>query len=643
VLEIASTRTHRIAGGGAMLPRASQGLVGGLDLPKVSVWSPDARQIAYLRREGNQTQIWLAQRDGGGERQLTHNASDVLDLVYSRDGARLLYQTEPSQTQVNQALAAEGRTGFLFDNRFVPMASTRPVSPPDADYSAWWNLTASQDAAQRFWVYDLAGGSERPASETEKAEYTALKAPAHKGPTTYFSAASRQGAIAWAEASNPQLQGMSPPLTIMVRRPGTAAPVVCTAPACTADDMQGVWWRNESELLFLRKEGLRLQDSALYAWRPGETRAPRLILRTANFLRPGASRCAVALDRLVCFYEQPDYPRRLISIDLDNGALKTLYDPNADFGRFALGAAPQRLAIRSASGVETFAYLVLPPRRRETGRLPLVIVTYHCDGFLRGSTGDEYPVFPLAAQGFAVLCLAVPTDLERASRLDATAYENWWRGPGIPARHRVEDVFDAAIAQLDRAGLIDPDRIAVTGFSYGAEMVHYALPHIPRLAAAIASSGAMGPSHYPYAAYARREMWRGWGLGAPEETEERWRENGFSPRVAQVFAPLLVNVSDLELLGSLDSISALQTAGRAVETYVFPDEYHAKWQPAHRLAIYNRNMDWLNFWLRGVESNFSENLKQYVRWRTMRGQVAALRQAVGEAAGRGNAAANSRN
>lgn len=66
------------------------------------------------------------------------------------------------------------------------------------------------------------------------------------------------------------------------------------------------------------------------------------------------------------------------------------------------------MEFQSPSGVASYGYLALPPGYSPGTRLPLVIVTYRCAGFLRGGVGDEYPVFPFAAQGFAVLCFSVP-------------------------------------------------------------------------------------------------------------------------------------------------------------------------------------------------------------------------------------------
>src|SRR5262249_4324388 len=156
---------------------------------------------------------------------------------------------------------------------------------------------------------------------------------------------------------------------------------------------------------------------------------------------------------------------------------------------------PQRLEFRSPSGVENYGYLVLPSHRQSGRRLPLVIVTYRCAGFLRGGTGDEYPMFAFAAEGNAVLCFNVPdTDYKRLATMDFSADQNLSRGPGDPGKQIVQEGLVAAVAQLDRMGVIDANRVGITGLSFGAETVTYALFHPPHLAAAIASGTEMGPA-----------------------------------------------------------------------------------------------------------------------------------------------------
>ena len=48
---------------------------------------------------------------------------------------------------------------------------------------------------------------------------------------------------------------------------------------------------------------------------------------------------------------------------------------------------------------------------------------------------------------------------------------------------------------------------------------------------------------------------------------------------------------------------------------------HQKFQPRHKLAVYERNLDWFRFWLQGYEDPNPAKEKQYARWREMRAAV----------------------
>jgi hypothetical protein len=54
--------------------------------------------------------------------------------------------------------------------------------------------------------------------------------------------------------------------------------------------------------------------------------------------------------------------------------------------------------------------------------------------------------------------------------------------------------------------------------------------------------------------------------------------------------------------------------------FLFPGDHHIKWQPAHRMAIYTRNIDWFNFWLRDAVDPAPEKAAQYDRWRRLKSQ-----------------------
>src|SRR3546814_14223664 len=51
--------------------------------------------------------------------------------------------------------------------------------------------------------------------------------------------------------------------------------------------------------------------------------------------------------------------------------------------------------------------------------------------------------------------------------------------------------------------------------------------------------------------------------------------------------------------------------------YVFADGYHQKWRPAQRLAVYERAIDWFDFWLNGKVDSDPSNREQYACWRVL--------------------------
>jgi len=57
---------------------------------------------------------------------------------------------------------------------------------------------------------------------------------------------------------------------------------------------------------------------------------------------------------------------------------------------------------------------------------------------------------------------------------------------------------------------------------------------------------------------------------------------------------------------------------KPVEMFIYQDERHEKNQPKHRYSIYQRNVEWLNFWLRDYEDPNPTKADQYKRWRELR-------------------------
>jgi GH15 family glucan-1,4-alpha-glucosidase len=54
------------------------------------------------------------------------------------------------------------------------------------------------------------------------------------------------------------------------------------------------------------------------------------------------------------------------------------------------------------------------------------------------------------------------------------------------------------------------------------------------------------------------------------------------------------------------------------DLYIFPNETHQKFQPRHKAAAYERNLDWFRYWLQGIEVPGPQKSEQYRRWALMR-------------------------
>jgi hypothetical protein len=104
-----------------------------------------------------------------------------------------------------------------------------------------------------------------------------------------------------------------------------------------------------------------------------------------------------------------------------------------------------------------------------------------------------------------------------------------------------------------------------------------------------------------------------------------WRGIDLAENVETIEAPIMMNLSESELVGMVRLIRHMDEAGKPYDAYVFRDETHMKWQPAHLHAIVQRNLDWFNFWLQGREDADPAKAEQYERWRKLKQQHEADR------------------
>jgi dipeptidyl aminopeptidase/acylaminoacyl peptidase len=552
-------------------------------------WSPDGRWIAYLRAADGVTRLWRVSADGSEREAVPGTDETVEDFAWSEDGKRMVVTGRFYLATASAAIRQEDSTGHRYDERFLPFVSSRPFPV---------------SAAAEVRTIELATGSVHPATDEEKDWLgKASKAEATAGPVA---------SKAWLAPKHLDRYGSPKVLGVS----SGAHRWACPEPLC--DHATAFWWSEDGkDIAYLRREGWAASQTGLYVWHKG-ARQPERILLTDDFL-VGCLRVGPAL---LCGHEAPTQPRRIVTIDLRTGAMQSLFDPNPEFRSINLQPA-RRLHWSTQDGSEAFGELVLPAGIAPNARLPLIVTTYQTRGFLRGATGDEYPIQLFADHGFAVLSTErtqdVGTDtagIRTVEDLLRHGTANWID------RRNVQSSLDRGVEALVDQGLVDPGRVGVTGLSDGATSVMFALLNSKTFSAAAVSNCCIDPWTFAVAGPVTAATFR--KVGYPSITDdapEFWKPMSLARNARTFRTPLLMQLPDEEFLLAQQSLAAFHETGAPVEAYVFPGERHVKIGPLHRKAIYERNIAWFDFWLRDQRATSLVSETDFARWKAMRDKL----------------------
>jgi dipeptidyl aminopeptidase/acylaminoacyl peptidase len=363
---------------------------------------------------------------------------------------------------------------------------------------------------------------------------------------------------------------------------------------------------------FFRTEGWAKASTAIYDWNV-RTGTVRRLYQTEDVL----SSCAPDSATLICRVDSSLEPGRLVRLDPDSGRRELLFDPNPEFSHLRLGAV-ERLRWRNSFGSETIADLVLPVGYRPGRKYPMVVVQYETRGFLRGGTDDEYPIQAFSNRGYAVLSFKRP---QLASALQARNYEQVGRENlrGFADRRNVHASLEGGVKLVIDRGIADPARIGITGLSDGSSTVDWALIHGSTFAAAATSSCCWDPTGIALVGQSAARHFAAEGYpGMLAQDDPFWKDVSLSDNARRLSTPILVSASEEEFLDSLITFTALREAGVPIDLFVFPGEYHARWQPAHRLATYKRSLDWFDFWLSGIRSSDPSRTVELREWERLK-------------------------
>ncbi len=273
---------------------------------------------------------------------------------------------------------------------------------------------------------------------------------------------------------------------------------------------------------------------------------------------------------------------------LEGGALRKLTTHN-DALIAELNLAPtEDVEFKSKDGTDVHGLLTRPSDFKSGSPVPMILFIHG------GPNGQDEHTFDFlrqwaAAKGYAELNVNYRGSSGRGQDYSKAIAADW-------GHLEVEDLL-AGVDKAVAMGAADPNRLAVTGWSYGGILTDYTVASTDRFKAAISGAGVAAPmSFYGVDQYI---------LQYDNELGPPWKNLPLYLKMSYPFlevdkrihTPMLFmgGTSDMNvpLLGGEQMYQALRSLGRPTELVVYPGQFHDFTRPSYIRDRYER---WLAWW-----------------------------------------------
>ena len=572
----------------------------GLSMPR---WSPDGASLAFLAADADskQTQIYVMPMAGGDPVRLTDGKQGVASFTWSPDGKRIAFYT---QDPADEDAAKHHRDALrVTDNHYL---TREPVQP--------WHV----------WVVPAAGG---PAVRLTEGGWSVQDDQDDGTPLAW----SRDGgSIAYAKFPDPyfgnsylgDIEAVSADgksTQVLVNAPGSVAPQYAPKGAALAFMRPRGGDQNNGEAVYLESDGKQRDLTAAlacniqdYAWLPDGS---GLLLHgdagpmTVFWRQPLDGKAvkldlgdvsprgfSLARDGAVAFVGvTPLHPAELYVLDSPRAKPRQLTHLNGFVDSLKLGKSAE--VAWTQDGFKEDGILFYPADYTQGRRYPLVLVIH--GGPESASTLGFSPLPQLlAAQGYLVFQPNYRGSTNLGDAYQHAIYRDTGEGPG-------KDVM-AGLAAVEKLGIVDEQRIAVSGWSYGGYMTSWLNGRYPDRWKAAVEGAALNDwlLDYTISYYQQGDVYFFGGppFGPDTATAKLWREQSPLALAGNVKAPTLIlgdsGDNNVPIVNSYEMFHALQDRGVTVEFYAYPVDTHFPGDIVHSTDVYDRWRTWMDKYLR---------------------------------------------
>ena len=566
-------------------------------------WSPDGKYISFLSsRQSKKSQVWIMDRRGGEARKLTDLKHDLSDYKWSPDSKKLL-------------LALQDAPDTSKTKTKKPYVLDRYQFKQDIEGYLVRQYT-------HLYLFDVESKKLDTLTRGNHSEGSAVWSP--DGTT-----------IAFVSNRTPDPdKNENTDIFIMAAQKGAPAKQLTT---WNGSDTNPKWSPDGKQIAYTRStspENFIMYDQSIVAVISKDGGEPKLLTKSIDrpvnnhtWSKDGQSIGALVTDdrqRYVAEFDlasgklskivggdrsfqslekntngnyfslmsEPWLPGEIYAVE--NGSVRRLTRHQDEFVAPLQLATVEGFTSKSKDGTSVSNLLFKPAGSPSNQKLPTIFFI-HGGPVAQDEFGFDLSRQILAAGGFAVVGVNYRGSNGRGLDYSRSIYADW-------GNKEVMDIH-GAVDHLVKAGIADPDRLGIGGWSYGGILTDYCIATDTRFKAAASGAGsALQLSLYgsdQYVLQLENE------LGVPWKNLDKYLKLSYPFfKADKIKTPTLFMASEKDFNvpvgGSEQMYQALRSQDIPTGLVIYPGQFHGITVPSYQKDRFERYLGWYDKYLKGL-------------------------------------------